>query len=105
MKNLNLNLKLNFNQAKFKKTALKIYPKIVAVVAIGVIIWTGYFLSNLLYGDVKNMEPTDTESAEATQNQIKFNKKTLESLDELTRAKDDIDISNIGRDNPFQPTN
>lgn len=105
MKNMNLNLKLNFDQAKFKKTAIKILPKVVAIAVIGVIVWTGYFLSNLLYGNQSTNEPATLENAQATQKQIKFNKKTLESLDELVRAKDDIDISNVGRDNPFQPTN
>lgn len=101
MKNINLNL--NLKQVNLTKTLAKIYPKLIVIAVVAVLAWTGYFLTNLLYG---NFAGDNTSiNAEETQKQIKFNKKTLQSLDTLTKDEGKVDISNVGRPNPFAPTN
>lgn len=98
-----INLNLNLKQIKPTKFIVKNYPKLVAVAVVAIILWTGYFLTNLLYSN--NVDSSLSKDAETAQNQIKFNKKTLESLDQLTTTDSQVDISNVGRDNPFKPTN
>lgn len=98
-----INLNLNFKQIKPAKFIVKFYPKLIAVAVAAILLWTGYFLTNLLYSN--NVDNSLGKDVETAQNQIKFNKKTLESLDQLTVTDNQLDISNVGRDNPFKPTN
>lgn len=100
--NLNMNLSLNSikDLAKFLAKSLNI----LLVVLFGAfVIYTGYFLTNLLYstGDISDLEKEQNETDNARQ--IRFNEKTLESLETLTPASEVPDTSNVGKENPFSP--
>jgi Tfp pilus assembly protein PilO len=77
---------------------------IILVILVGAfIVYTGYFLANLLYstGDIAELEKKQDESKAAKQ--VRFNEKTLESLESLTPASGKPDTSNVGKENPFSP--
>lgn len=101
---MNLNVKLNADTIKvIAKKLAKSLGIIAVLVAGGFVIYTGYFLTNLLYstGDTTTAEKKQTDSASAKQ--IRFNEKTLQSLDNLTPARTAPNTEDVGKEDPFAP--
>lgn len=101
---MNLNMNLSLDTVRNLVKALGKSLNIVLVILVGAfIVYTGYFLTNLLYstGDIAELEKKQDESKAAKQ--VRFNEKTLESLEALTPASEVPDTSNVGKENPFSP--
>lgn len=101
---MNLNIKLDTNSVKYaiKKLGRSIGP-ITILIAGGFIIYTGHFISNLLFsnGDTTALEKKQTDSD--TAQQIRFNEKTLQSLDTLMPARNTPQTKGVGKEDPFAP--
>lgn len=101
---MNLNVKLNADTIKVIVKKLAKSLGVIAVLAAGgFIIYTGYFLTNLLYstGDIATAEKKQTDTAAAKQ--IRFNEKTLQSLDNLKPARTAPSTEDVGKEDPFAP--
>ena len=100
--NLNMNLSLD-NLKDIAKLLTKSIGVIIVIFIGGFAIYTGYFLTNLLYstGNISDLQKKQSETDNAKQ--IRFNEKTLESLEALTPASEVPDTSNVGKENPFSP--
>lgn len=101
---MNLNMKLDQNSIKnlIKKLG-RSFGVIAVLVVGGFVIYTGYFLTNLLYspGDISALEKKQAESNAAKQ--VRFNEKTLQSLDDLTPSGNTPSTENVGKQDPFAP--
>lgn len=101
---MNLNMKLDTSTIKNLAKKLSHSLGVIVVLAIGgLVIYTGYFLTNLLYttGDTSELEKKQAESSAAKQ--VRFNEKTLESLDALTPAGNTPNTQDVGKEDPFAP--
>lgn len=100
---LKLNSNLSLNPTHVKRFVGKYLGLITIVACGGLLIYTGYFLSRLLYGnyDTTQLEQRQAQSDQAKQ--IRFNEKTLSNLDRLKPATNGPDTTNVGRNNPFAP--
>ncbi len=100
---LNLKMNLSLKPTDLKRLAGKYAGPAVIVLCGGLILYTGYFLSNLVFGatDTTELERKQAQSDQAKQ--IRFNDKILTTLDALEPAASEPDTSNVGRNNPFTP--
>ena len=101
---MNLSMKLDMNTVKNLGKKLGKSISIVFVLLVGgFVIYTGYFLTNLLYttGDSSALEKKQAESSAAKQ--VRFNEKTLQSLDALTPAGTTPNTQDVGKEDPFAP--
>lgn len=87
---------------KILQPIIKNYRRIINLAILLLIGWTASFLVNLYYKTADNSYQ-ESQSAAITKDQIKFNQKTLKSLDNLSRPAGKIDITNVGRGDPFSP--
>ncbi len=100
---LNLNMKLSGSLGAYLKPLGKYIGMIGVLAVIALLGYTAYFLTNLFFApsDLSALEKKQEESAQSKQ--IRFNEKTLQSLDKLKSAGTSPDTSNVGKDNPFAP--
>ena len=101
---MKLNMKLDATTLKnLGKSLGKSLGLIFVILIGGFVIYTGYFLTNLLYatGDISALEKKQAESSAAKQ--VRFNEKTLESLDALTPAGNTPNTQDVGKEDPFAP--
>lgn len=78
------------------------YNKVVVLIVIGALGYSAYFCVNLLYSP-NDQAYYDNKLSEVSRNQVKFNQKTLDSLDELIGSKAPVVPENAGRQDPFSP--
>ncbi len=78
------------------------YNKVIFLLIIGALGYSAYFCVNLLYSP-NDQAYYDNKLSEISRNQIKFNQKTLNSLDELIGSKAPVVPENAGRQDPFGP--
>ncbi|MDQ5944336.1 MAG: hypothetical protein QG658_403 [Patescibacteria group bacterium] len=101
---MNLNMKLDSTSLKNLAKKLSRSLGVIGVLAVGgIVLYTGYFLTNLLYatGDISELEKKQAESSASKQ--VRFNEKTLESLDDLTPAGNTPSTEDVGKEDPFAP--
>ena len=102
---MNLNMKLTLDGnigASFKKLLRHAHVILVAFFC-AVLAYSVYFAVNLFYAKedldvVSNQQATSERSK-----QIRFNEKTLKSLDQLLPRQDRKDVPIGGRNDPFAP--
>ena len=87
---------------QFTDFAGRHYNKVVVLAVIGALGYSAYFCVNLLYSP-NDQTYYDNKLSEVSRNQVKFNQKTLDSLDELIGARAPIVPENTGRQDPFSP--
>ncbi len=92
----------NQSLKKITQFAGRHYNKVVVLVVIGALGATAYFCVNLLYSP-QDQAYYDNKLSEVTRDQVKFNQKTLDSLDELIGSKTPVEPQNTGRQDPFSP--
>lgn len=78
------------------------YNKAVFLAIIVILGYSAYFCVNLLYSP-QDQAYYDNKLSEVMRNQVKFNQKTLDSLDELIGSKAPVVPENAGRQDPFSP--
>lgn len=101
---MKLNMKLDTASIKDLAKKLSRSLGVIGVLAVGgLVLYTGYFLTNLLYatGDISELEKKQAESSASKQ--VRFNEKTLESLDALTPAGNTPSTEDVGKEDPFAP--
>lgn len=101
---MNLNMKLDTTSFKALAKWVGRSLEIIIVIAVGgLVIYTGYFLTNLIYttGDTSSIQKKQAESSAAKQ--VRFNEKTLKSLDALNPANNTPNTEGVGKEDPFSP--
>lgn len=98
---LNLNMKLSGNIGAMLKPLGKYLGLISIMAIIAILGYTAYFITNLFYapGDLSALEKKQEETNQSKQ--VRFNEKTLRSLDQLKSAGSTPDTSGVGKQNPF----
>lgn len=97
---MNLNLKLD---VRTLAAPLARYGTSIFIMLVGVVgVYTMYFITNLFYSKA-DLDALASKQETTQTKQIKFNQKTLDSLDKLVPSDKKPDTSNVGRSNPFAP--
>lgn len=101
MAKLNLNMNIS-DIGRLTEPLLSRLGLLIGLMLIGLIGYSAYFASNLLFsGD--DLDSLSKHQDTVQTKQIKFNQKTLESLDSLVPAHEQPSDSATGRSNPFAP--
>jgi|GEM_PF-5294718 len=100
--NLNMKLNLNGNVGDLAKKLVSQLHIILIIIFCGVLAYTVYFAINLFYAKSDIDAVANKQTTERTK-QIRFNEKTLESLDRLLPARGEPSVPSSGRSNPFAP--
>lgn len=102
---MNLNMKLTLDGnigALFKKIAAHLHIMLV-IFFCGVLAYSTYFAVNLFYAKDDLDTLANQQATSERSKQIRFNEKTLQSLDQLLPARSQPSVPTGGRTNPFNP--
>ncbi len=98
-------LTLNMNVSNLGGVAKSLLPKVgllTGLILIGLIGYSAYFASNLFFAR-DDLDSLSRRQDTVQTKQIKFNQKTLESLESLIPSHEQPTDSSTGRSNPFAP--
>ncbi|HSX14856.1 MAG TPA: hypothetical protein VLE72_03025 [Candidatus Saccharimonadales bacterium] len=99
-----MKLKINFKAVIKKVSAIALKFKGLFIVA-AVIVLVGY--AGLLISRLVSLEPDQAyladQRAKLDQTKINFDKKTIDTINHLQQLNPPIDLTNIGKSDPFSP--
>ena len=99
--NFNIDLK-KFDLAKAIKVLTRILP-ILSLLLAGGAIGFGLYRLNQVITVIPDPEMVKLEQETVEKAQIKFDIKTIDSLNHLTPVEGKVDLTNLGKTDPFSP--
>lgn len=97
---MNMNLKMSFRPEDLKKllpVLRGLQPYVVGLVLIGVFGYTAYVVNAALNVQPDKSKATGVKAAP----KISFDKKTIQTLEQLQAVTGDVPTGSLGQDNPF----
>ena len=102
--NINMKLSLDGNIGTLLKKLAGQMHVILVFFFCGVLAYTLYFAVNLFYAKDDLDTLANKQATSERSKQIRFNEKTLQSLDQLVPANSEPEVPTGDRQNPFEPS-